>query len=245
MIETASRPDAAAIQHFSRRARKLRLERHVGHQWLHAPKTRPDHGALETFICAARSKIEERNSRFRHNPWKMAGLGRYEVRNSAVLGQLFDRTISPVAGPLFLGRYLKIVSERNSYAALPMIDQQSDYRICIEHCPMGRQSERVDLTVEGASFVIGIEIKIDAGEGPDQLDRYLEVIRERADLRRCEFRPVIYLSPRSSGRSGDVLESSWEDIGRAAEQACREIEESNARAAWLLRCFAEHVRDFY
>lgn len=240
-----ARPSAQSILEFANRARELNLANHVGEQREHAPRMRPNLIALESFLTAAQEKIEERKDRFRHNPWRMAGLGRYEVRNSAVLGKLFDRAVSPIAGPTFLARFLATVRLANNAFDLPVIAADSEYRISIEHCPMGRQTERVDLTIEGEHFLIGIEIKIDAGEGPNQLDRYLEVIRERAAWRNHTSWHVIYLSPRPSGRNGDVLESSWAHIGRAAEQTGRELEESNFRAAWLLRCFADHVRDFY
>lgn len=243
--ETARRPSAQSILEFAYRARELDLANHVGEQRKQAPRVRPSFIALESFLTAAQDRIEAREDRFRHNPWRMAGIGRYEVRNSAVLGNLFDRAVSPVAGPSFLAHFLDIVRLANNATNLPAIVATSEYRIFIEHCPTGRQTERVDLTIEGEHFLIGIEIKIDAGEGPNQLDRYLEVIRERAALRNHTSWHVIYLSPRPSGRKGDVLESSWAHIGRAAEQTGRELEGSNFRAAWLLHCFADHVRDFY
>lgn len=206
---------------------------------------RPDAQRLGQMFNLLSPLIEARRGRFRYNPWQMSGLGRYEVRNSAVLGQLFDQSISPVAGPLFLARYLQLVSKANGDTPLPAREALVDYRIGIEHCPLGHQSERVDLTVEGANFVIGIEIKIDAGEGPEQLERYIRVIEERAGSRNCPCHPIIFLSPRPSGRGGDVLESSWRHVSLAARDVANEIQADNPRAAWLLACFAEHVRKFY
>lgn len=208
-------------------------------------RVRPSAPRISEFLSEARPLLSKRNSRFRHNPWEMSGLGRYEVRNSAVLGQLFDRSISPEAGPRFLARYFDEVSKCNRGAPLPDFANLGDYRMGIENCPLGQQTERVDLTVEGENFVVGIEIKIDAGEGPEQLERYIRVIRERAALRNCQFHSVIFLSPRPSGRRGDVLESSWRHIGVAARGIAQDMEVDAPRASWLLACFAEHVRKFY
>ena len=207
---------------------------------------KPDQDLLAQFFGASMPMFETLNNRFRHNPWQMAGIGRYETRNSAVLGQLFDSTVSPVAGPRFLASYFDCVRTSNdTRSALPTLaDLESGYRIGIEHCPTGSQSERVDLTVEGNDFVIGIEIKIDAGEGPEQLERYKQVIRHRAEARQCNLNSVIYLSPRPTATL-DVLQSSWRHISRAADKTSQEVAATNSRVAWLLACFADHVRNFY
>lgn len=206
----------------------------------------PNQDLLAQFFSASEHMFETLNNRFRENPWQMARIGRYEVRNSAVLGQLFDSTVSPVAGPRFLANYFDCVRTANEGCSmLPILtDLASGYRIGIENCPTGSRSERVDLTVEGRDFVIGIEIKIDAGEGPEQLERYKQVIRQRAEARQCSLNSVIYLSPRPTATL-DVLQSSWRHISRAADKTSREVAASNSRAAWLLACFAAHVRNFY
>ena len=207
---------------------------------------RPNQDSLAQFFSASAHMFETLNNRFRENPWQMAGIGRYEVRNSAVLGQLFDSAVSPVAGPRFLANYFDCVTTANDRcSALPTLTNlASGYRIGIEHCPTGSQSERVDITVEGRDFVIGIEIKIDAGEGPEQLERYKQVIRRRAEARQCSLHGVIYLSPRPTATL-DVLQSSWRHISRAADKTSREVSTNNWQAAWLLACFAAHVRKFY
>ena len=233
------------LSKFFEQSRKLGLGAKSPDPVLEQVRGRPNAPRLSELLSQARPLLSNRNSLFRYNPWEMSGLGRYEVRNSAVLGQLFDRSISPEAGPRFLARYFYEVSKANRGAPLPDLAKLDDYRMGIENCPLGQQSERVDLTVEGKGYVIGIEIKIDAGEGPEQLDRYIRVIRERAAMRNCHFHPVIFLSPRPSGRGGDILESSWRHVGIAARGVAQDFIKTDPRVSWLLACFAEHVRKFY
>lgn len=134
-----------------------------------APHTHP-HRLARVFAAFA-APLESHRERLRHNPWNMARLGRYEVRNAAVLAQLWDPVLSGPSARRFLRSYLARLAD--PAGQLPTPDQLArPFRIRTEHCPTGNRSERVDITIEGEDFLLGIDVKIDAGEGHEQLVRY-------------------------------------------------------------------------
>lgn len=188
-----------------------------------------------------KSLIEADRERFSDNPWIMAGLGRYEVRNCAVLAQLWDRRIVGTYGLNFLAAFVDQIREADS--ALPTrAELEGNYVVRTEHCPNGMQSDRVDITVEGANFLIGIEAKIDADVRDNQLEDYCAVMKARAaglniDPRRSW---VIFLT--TDGRSAPgVISASWRDIAAAARQCQRDMGTNYRTQNWLAQRFADHL----
>ena len=53
------------------------------------------------------------------------------------------------------------------------------YSVQTEHCLNGSGADRVDITVETQDAIVGIELKIFAGEGEAQLARYVAAIEVR------------------------------------------------------------------
>lgn len=199
---------------------------------------------IQSTLRSMRELLKAKRERLNHNPWTMSGLGRYEVRNCAVLAQLWD---SRVSGPLalnFLNAYFREL-DCQSFTLPTLAELSAGYIVRAEHCPTGVQTERVDLTIEGADFLIGIEVKIDAGEGPEQLKRYKQVIASRAKRmniptnRQC----VIFLAPYCTN-DRDILQSSWRNVGNAARLVAENSNEPSNFMAWLIGCFAEHSDAF-
>ena len=188
--------------------------------------------------------IDKERERFTDNPWIMAGLGRYEVRNCAVLAQLWDQRISGTYASSFLSAFVERIRGANS--ALPSREElEGHYIVRTEHCPNGLQSDRVDITIEGSNFLVGIEAKIDADVRQNQLEDYCSVIKARAAGLNIDRQKhcVIFLT--TDGRSAPgVVSASWRDIAAAARQCERALEPQYGTHNWLVQRFADHLMLF-
>lgn len=211
-----------------------------------APDAREvDRLRLQLWLKAVQPYLKRMRERRTHNPWMMAAVGSDEVCNCNVLGQLWDeRAIGPIA-QRFLAAYFDRIDCRKDM--LPSLaDLAQGYTVRTEHCPTGEQSDRVDITIEGKDFLVGIEVKIHASEGPEQLERYCRVIASRArgmgiPLNR---QSVVFLAPYSTEVS-DVLQSSWRDVAAAANEVTQGQLAADCIPNWMIRCFGEHVSQFF
>lgn len=174
------------------------------------------------------------------NVWQMAGLKRAEVRNAAVLASLWSPATMGDRGSAFFTRFVRRLAPCDT---LPTDeDLVKGYVVRTEHCTTGVASERVDITVEGATFVIGIEIKIGAGEGPQQLSRYRGSVEEWARAR-GKRGTVILLAPFRTSVQG-VLQACWQDVILAARETLPPTRNAYTYADRLLSDFAAHVAAF-
>lgn len=176
------------------------------------------------------------------NPWTAARLGRNEVRNAAALATLIDARLMGSIGRAFL---VALLGNLKLQDQLPSPDELAGgYRVRREHCPSGEQGARIDLTIEGKSFVLGIEIKIDAVDQKDQLDRYITACRVWAGPGRRYA--VVYLSPWPPTREGaqriDVPHLEWRTVARAARSVLPHRPRDFNFGHQLLEAFAQHIQ---
>ncbi|MEN8914517.1 PD-(D/E)XK nuclease family protein [Alteriqipengyuania sp.] len=182
-------------------------------------------GAIETlptadllriadFVVALREPLEQLRSQARANVWETAGLGTDEVRISSVLARLWDRNYFGNNARRFLAETFQIADN----SALPDAEELAQgYRVSIEHCPNGDVADRVDITVETTKSVVGIEMKVLAGEGVRQLERYIDTVSLRAKRMHRDRSHVLFLSPRPpSIDSREVTWLTWEKVAQAA-----------------------------
>lgn len=192
------------------------------------PPTSPavDGKRLATFFeIFPRLYREQQRSGGLINPWAVSGLGRDEVRNSAVLAWLFDNNGSHGLGNAFLCAFLRIINHGNRDPIIPS-HELADYAVFPQRCSVHGGTDRVDLIVDGANFLIYIEVKIDAFEGPEQIKRYLEGMMIRAKTLRKQYSTLIYLTrerqkPRDL-HDATIALASWQDVAEAIEAALRE-----------------------
>lgn len=172
------------------------------------------------------------------NPWSLASLGHDEVRNAAALAGLWMSEFGGETSKRFLANYLA--------AAMPGPDWAGElhpgYRVSTEVCPMGDAADRVDVVIETMHYLIGVEVKIGAGLGHEQLERYSASISRRADLQKLSAR-VVLLAPFLSTRP-DVSSSSWIDVARAARDAATSASGDRTFIQQLITTFGDHVRTF-
>ncbi len=172
------------------------------------------------------------------NPWALAGLGRNEVRNAAALAGLWMADFGGEESRLFLANYLA--------AAIPGRDWVEElglgYRVGTEICPMGDAADRVDLIVETAHYLIGVEIKIGAGLGREQLERYAAAISRRAELQ--HLMPLVVLLAPFQAVQPEVFSSSWSDVARAARAVAAVPVADRSFVKVLISRFGDHVGNF-
>lgn len=172
------------------------------------------------------------------NPWSIAGLKRDEVRNAGALAGLW----LPEFGGSVSKRFLAATLE----AALPGTDWNEEldlgYRLETECSPMGDIADRVDLVIETSRYIIGIEVKIDAPLGPQQIERYLVSLSRRAAMlgRQCR---VLLLAP-SNRTHPSVPSITWLDVALAARSASRQNRAPCNFVEQLIAHFGDHVSAF-
>ena len=179
------------------------------------------------------------------NVWSAAGLKRDEVRNASVLASLWDPQMCPETGPEFLLAFLQRVRPSSADPLPNEAEMQGGYTLRTEDYPLGYADNRVDLSIEGRAFLLIIEVKIDAGEGLAQLQRYDDVLQAKAKL--LGKRPaLVYLSPRPPlNPPPGTVHAKWTDIVLAARQVGRAHKSSDhSLVSSLLLHFATHAAAF-
>lgn len=171
--------------------------------------------------------------------WSVAGLKRNEVRNAAVVAWLLDPRGTHGHGDLVLREFVRRASQ--SLTGWPnILSELSSAHVRTEEAPLGSDRDRVDIAVEGESFVLFIEVKIDAHEGDNQLDRYLEAAEHKVRALRKEHALVIYLSPRRPTSQVKIATLTWRDLFAAIILAPKK----GVNGA-VVHQYAEHVRQFF
>lgn len=124
------------------------------------------------------------------DPWEVAGLGRKEVRNTAVLAWLIDPSESHGLGKLPLKVLLRLIRNcgRNDIPE----DFNHYCRVQVETSPSGDNTNRVDIEIDADNFFLIIEVKIDAYEQENQISDYCSEAKKRAGMRPWG---VVFLTP--------------------------------------------------
>lgn len=119
----------------------------------------PDREKLQYFFNEykeARVPMEEEKALgMKVNVWKTANLGRYEVRNSKVLRWFLDMHEDHGQGSFFLKALYDSLGWDKSSFPFPSV-----YRATEECCPLGDESERVDIEIESDEVLLFIEVKL-------------------------------------------------------------------------------------
>ena len=173
------------------------------------------------------------------NVWQTAGLKHDEVRNSKVLQWFLNPNGNHGQSDALLKQFITLLP-----IEFQNLDTQSS-RVIAESCPLGEGTERVDIEVDAQHFLLFIEIKINAYEGQEQLNRYLNIAQRKA-----QNRPwlVVYLTnqpqlPVMHRNKQNLIAISWQQVAKAFLQYSKQAETHN-RSAWLVQQFAEHIQAF-
>lgn len=176
------------------------------------------------------------------NIWEAANLGRNEVRNSKTLRWFLDMHEDHGQKTLFLREFLKCLPE--PWCSISI----GNYWATEECCPLGYETERVDIEIDAENFLLFIEVKIDAFEGNKQLERYYDTAVQKA-----KGRPfgIIYLTkdgilPKEHQNKIEFMGLSWKTLAYNWKNfASKTLKENpNNRAVWLAEQFIEHISSF-
>ena len=173
------------------------------------------------------------------NVWQTAGLKHDEVRNSKVLQWFLNPNGNHGQSDALLKQFITLLP-----IEFQNLDTQSS-RVIAESCPLGEGTERVDIEVDAQHFLLFIEIKINAYEGQEQLNRYLNIAQRKAHNRPWM---VVYLTnqpqlPVMHRNKQNLIAISWQQVAKAFLQYSKQAETHN-RSAWLVQQFAEHIQAF-
>ena len=172
------------------------------------------------------------------NVWQTAGLKNDEVRHSKVLKWFLDCRGDHGQGNAILLHLLK---------ELPLLEkyQPKRYFTTEECCPLGNQESRVDIEIDADEFLLFIEIKINAMEGRDQLQRYIDIAQSKAKNRDWL---IVYLTrdgklPEKYNAHKNLQGMSWIEISKILFKYVKNVDVNN-RSAWLVKQFADHIKKF-
>ncbi|MBN6711024.1 PD-(D/E)XK nuclease family protein [Haemophilus haemoglobinophilus] len=205
----------------------------------------PKSEQLKNFFIAfqeAQKPIEaERQLGMFANVWQAANLGRNEVRNSKTLRWFLDMYANHGQGSLFLQAVYQCLPK--DFLPLP-----KEYRATEECCPLGEETDRVDIEIESDNLLLFIEVKIDAQQGKRQLERYINVAKKKSGSRPWG---IIYLTkdgilPKEINDKERVVGISWHQLAKALEVLTKQKSklEPNNRGIWLAEQFIQHILTF-
>ena len=123
--------------------------------------------------------------------------------------------------------------------------QPKRYFTTEECCPLGNQESRVDIEIDADEFLLFIEIKINAMEGRDQLQRYIDIAQSKAKNRDWL---IVYLTrdgklPEKYNAHKNLQGMSWIEISKILFKYVKNVDVNN-RSAWLVKQFADHIKNF-
>ncbi len=175
--------------------------------------------------------------------WSIAGLGRRETRNAAVLAWLLNPRGSHGQGVLVLrGLLSRIADEQPTWA----FDDAELDRVVVrtEHHPLGDIHDRIDIALDGPSFILFLELKIGSTESRDQVARYVRAAEQKRAAFGKAHGHVAYLAPtRPTSPRDDVAYLTWSDLADTMVSSLRGAG-LRTHSRLLVERFARHVARF-
>ena len=199
------------------------------------------------FSCFASAHTAYRQQGKAVDVWQLAQIGRDELRNCSILGWLLNCHGSHGQGTVFLKKLLLHMQYRQDSTELELID---GYRVILEEsydeCEPGngKQRSRVDIVLEGPTFLLLIEAKVQSGETDNQLERYLRIGQVRAGVRPWR---LVYLTldgrpPRDNDLHDKVVCVRWRDLG---QEFLRHVDTMpvDSHGTVVIHQFCQHIID--
>ena len=186
--------------------------------------------------------LDARRGAFHCDPWEVAGLGRNEVRNSAVLTWLLNPKGSHGLGDAALKPLLEKV-HLYFHGEFP----NTTGKFCnvrAEMNPDGEVFNRVDIEIDSENFYLVVEVKIDALEGEKQLERYGSLAELQAGNRPWA---MVFLTPRgrksetSAQYSSKVMPISWAGLSQLISRSLQSSNRISSTAKGVQQQMAEQI----
>ena len=181
----------------------------------------------------------------RLNIWEIAGVGKDELRNMAILFWWLRQDGEHDLGKTILNGIMKTIKKEYGESPIHKItDFTDDYQIHREHTLWDQQGRacRLDIIIESKDVLIVIEGKINAPEsinvndGEVQLDRYCDLARARSGKKQWA---VVYLTPSKRldesrrKKHPELFEITWKEIANVIRKESKKIEKGKVIRALL------------
>jgi PD-(D/E)XK nuclease superfamily len=198
----------------------------------HVPQP-PDPVRLEQF-CEAFQPVFAKLQREGEfvDVWSVAGLNSNELRHASVLAWFLDPNESHGFGQEIFRAWMASLKFPGECRLEKPSLWHPPYRVATEVL-QGDGANRFDIEISGKHFYLCVEVKINAPEGANQLNRYLVVAEKRAGDRPFS---VVYLSRNEPKKlssdsknvvSTNVVSTSWASFAAAVRKRPRQSSQSN------------------
>ncbi|MEZ8573925.1 PD-(D/E)XK nuclease family protein [Vibrio splendidus] len=174
------------------------------------------------------------------NVWTVSGIKRNEVRNTAVLAWWLDCHESHGLGSQLLTRVLNDHMPKFN----TLVIKVDPYRTRPESLPLGELDNRIDIEMSSRAVLIFWEVKIDAQEGKEQLNRYHTLLNAKAN--KIQEKCLIYLTPDSGKQHHSTPYTygiTWSQLANSFRDVLESIPEENLSKALLFQ-YCEHISTF-
>ena len=175
--------------------------------------------------------------------WAIAGLGRKETRNAAVLAWLLNPRGSHGQGNLILkGLLSHFVEHQPTWT----FDEGEFDRVVVrtEHQPLGDIHNRIDIALDGPSFILFLELKISSRETRDQISRYVRAAEQKRMAFGKKHAHVAYLAPaRPTLVRSDIAYLTWRDLAEIIMTNLQGMKREHISRLAIER-FANHINRF-
>ena len=200
--------------------------------------------SITPLIAEVRFERKKGNSA---NIWEVSGIKRDEVRVSSVLAWFLNFHGEHGQECNLLSGLLRFIKNKPENFPSAEIVSSSPYWINIESCPSGDKGSRVDIEIEGDKFLLFIEVKIDACETNNQLDRYIEIGEIKSGNRPWG---VIFLTPNgckpkistNAKENSRLVCISWEEISKVFIEHARSLPQCFSQS--VIYQFAKYISNF-
>lgn len=154
------------------------------------------------------------------NLWELAGLNRDERKITGILAWLLDPNGSHGQEGAFLAAFLGTIPA-SAWSTGQKPDLSRPCRVQTEVTAGESGERRLDIRFDATSFLLVVEVKVDALEHDNQLAAYRDIARREAGSKPWA---LVYLTP--DGREGSCSEAfslRWKTVGQALNAGLRKL----------------------
>lgn len=198
------------------------------------------------------------------NVWSIASVGADEVRNCKILAWLFEPKGSHGLGHYFFYYFINYLKTTKKSLANDLPDmgkiENKKYKVTTEVPYLSGDEEqtnnRLDIQVEWLDFFIILEVKINAGQTGNQIDRYIELGNNKNQgtknwallyLTRNGEEPTYGKNDNSKNKK-PIICLSWREISIIIEGYMKDCyiknHAENKFTNLLLRQYCKHIKTF-
>lgn len=201
---------------------------------------------LQKLILSKEFQQLQRNEQKFH-PFEALGISRRELSHSDLLAYLLDPRRPHGYKGHFLRKFvetLQLEAHVVSAPGAPALSAEEFISLDYEKAIVRREYGHIDIVVNLNAAVIGIEVKIDAGEGDSQLEGYQEFLEKSSPARVA--RMLVFLTPNQSPprthretHKVRCVTMGWRQVARVMATCLQDCQE--AQANYFIETTSNHI----